>query len=59
MAGVVEGKIAHNIYTYCKNSVVMYRDDSGYVAANVIGAIIGGVIGAIGGYILTSWLADR
>ena len=59
MAGVVEGKIAHNIYTYCKNSLVMYRDDSGYVAANVIGAIIGGVIGAIGGYILTSWLADR
>ena len=59
MAGVVEGKIAHNIYTYCKNSVVMHRDDSGYVAANVIGAIIGGVIGAIGGYLLTSWLADK
>ena len=59
MACVVEGKIAHNIYTYCKNSAVMHRDDSGYVAANVIGAIIGGVIGAIGGYVLTSWLANR
>jgi len=36
----------------------MHKDDSGYVATNVIGAIIGGVIGAIGGYVLTSWLAD-
>ena len=59
MVGVVDGKISHNIYTYCKNSAVMHRDDSGYVAANVIGAIVGGVIGAIGGYVLTRWLADR
>lgn len=56
---IADNKVAHNIFVYCKNNPVVLIDKSGYVAANVIGAIIGGVIGAVGGYFLSNWLADR
>ena len=56
---IAEQKSFHNVFTYCNNNAVILVDTSGFVAANVIGAIIGGVIGAIGGYFLTNWLADR
>lgn len=56
---ITNGKISHNTFTYCRNNSINYVDETGYVAANVIGAVIGGVIGAVGGYFLTNWLADR
>ena len=54
-----EERALHNIFFYCNNNPICLVDASGYIAANVIGAIIGGVIGAVGGYFLTNWLADR
>ena len=52
--------LGYNLYGYCENNAVMYKDPSGYVTpANVIGAVIAGVIGAVGGYFLTRWLADK
>lgn len=44
---------------YCFNNPVNYSDPSGYVAANIIAAIIGGIIGAVGGYYLANFLADK
>ena len=48
-----------NLYAYCNNNPVAMVDKEGYIAANVIGAIVGGIIGAVGGYFLTRWLANR
>lgn len=48
-----------NLFLYCFNNPVNYSDPSGYVAANIIGAIIGGIIGAVGGYYLANFLADK
>lgn len=56
---MVDGKISHDLFAYCKNIPIVLVDGSGYIAANVIGLIIGGVIGAVGGYFLTNWLADK
>ena len=54
-----EHPVRANLFAYCKNKPVNMVDQSGTIAANVIGAVIGGVIGAVGGYFLTRWLADR
>ena len=54
-----ENPVSANLFAYCKNNPVNMVDQSGTIAANVIGAVIGGVIGAVGGYFLTRWLADR
>ena len=54
-----EHPVSANLFAYCKNNPVNMVDQSGTIAANVIGAVIGGVIGAVGGYFLTRWLADR
>ena len=51
-----------NEYYYVKNlqgDIIDILDNTGYVAANVIGAVIAGVIGAVGGAFLGKWLADR
>ena len=56
---VASGKAYHNLFTYCKNAPTILVDKSGYIASNIIGAVIVGVIGAVGGYVLTNWLADK
>lgn len=48
-----------NLFLYCYNNPMNYSDPSGYVAANIIGAVIGGIIGAVGGYYLANFLADK
>jgi len=55
----VGNPLGANLFAYCYNNPVMYSDPSGYIAANVAGAIIVGVIGAIGGTFLGIWLADK
>ena len=40
--------LGYNLYAYCENNPVNYADNTGYVATNVIGAVIAGVIGAVG-----------
>ena len=52
------GIISSNMYAYCENNPVMKIDNSGDIAANVIGAAIGAVIGVVGGKFLGNWLAD-
>ncbi len=59
MGCLSDGKVSHNVFSYCKNDPIMFVDSEGNIAANVIGAIVGGVIGAVGGYFLTNWLADK
>ena len=51
--------LSTNIFAYCENNPISNADESGYIAANVIGAVIGGIVGAVGGYFLTNWLADK
>ena len=51
--------LGYNLYAYCENNPVNYVDNTGYVAANVIGAVIGLVLGAVGGYFLSRFLADK
>ena len=51
--------LSGNIFAYCENNPISNADESGYIAANVIGAVIGGIVGAVGGYFLTNWLADK
>ncbi len=48
-----------NLFLYCYNDPVKNSDPSGYVAANIIGAVIGGIIGAVGGYFLANFLANK
>ena len=47
------------MFAYCSNNPITFVDKAGYIAANIIGAVIGGIIGAVGGYFLAGWLADR
>ena len=51
-----ENPVSANLFAYCKNNPVNMVDQSGTIAANVIGAVIGGVIGAVGGYFLRDGL---
>ncbi len=49
-----------NLFAYCNNNPVVYKDETGYITpANIIGAIIGVVLGVIGGYFLAKWLASK
>ena len=51
--------LSTNMFAYCENNPISNADEGGYIAANVIGAVIGGIVGAVGGYFLTNWLADK
>ena len=51
--------LSTNMFAYCENNPISSADEGGYIAANVIGAVIGGIVGAVGGYFLTNWLADK
>lgn len=46
------------MFSYCENNSVTKKDDNGYIAANIIGAVIGAIIGVVGGVFLGNWLAD-
>ena len=58
MLGMGKAALSNNLFVYCENDPVNQKDDSGYVAANIIGAAIGAVIGVVGGAFLGNWLAD-
>ncbi len=48
-----------NLFAYCENDPVNKADPRGCVASNIIGLVIAGVIGAVGGYYLSTWLANK
>lgn len=54
-----KGIVSNNLFAYCDNIPVNKIDESGLIAANVIGAVIGGIVGAVGGYFLTNWIAGK
>ena len=40
--------LSGNIFAYCENNPISNADEGGYIAANVIGAVIGGIVGDVG-----------
>lgn len=56
--GATGTALSCNLFAYCENNPAILFDESGYLASNIIGAIVGGVIGAVGGYILARHLAN-
>ena len=52
LMGVSGGIYAYNLYAYCENDPVMYKDETGkglILTCILIGAAIGIAVGAIGG----------
>ena len=59
-AGILEvdqdSLIENNLFVYALNNPVNMSDDSGYIAANIIGGVVGGASGALLGVMLAKQL---
>lgn len=54
-----ENILSTNLFAYCNNNPVIFADNTGYIATNVVGAAIGIVVGLVEGYFLSRFLADK